>query len=436
MIVRTGRLYSEEISAASAAEQQRHAASEEEHARLSAELETLRQPPPAVTSGPLDFASTPTTMLDSVDGEDNEEEEDQQEPEESAPPPAATISSEAQTAATSNPAEMQALSDEFTKLVSDVAETQALMQLKIKTQEDHAREEQQLRDSEAAAIRQHVQKGAREAIESHADVLLEHLETAEQDWYKERQLLMSIDVTASLDEPGELGLRWAYDARLGGVVVQAVEPHSQAQRSPRLCVGLVLKTVGGVQVSGLSYAETLKQLATEDRPLELRLTPAALPVPPRQVPPLIASLQEEGPLGIGFKFDKISRHVFVESVKPSSQASRQPRIQPGKLSRYSRHLGCILAIWVVFFSSDTRGWQGLCWRKWARPPSVAFPLPKLWRSAAPQHGRCTWAFATNGAARRLRTSAARGRRQARPRAPRGCCCRATGTTTRARAMAP
>ena len=343
------RLYSEEISAASAAEQQRHAASEEEHARLSAELETLRQPPPAVTSGPLDFSSTPTTMLDSVDGEDNEEEEDQQEPEESAPPPAETISSEAQTAATSNPAEMQALSDEFAKLVSDVAETQALVQLKIKTHEDHAREEQQLRDSEAAAIRQHVQKGAREAIESHADVLLEHLESAEQDWYKERQLLMSIDVTASLDEPGELGLRWAYDARLGGVVVQAVEPHSQAQRSPRLCVGLVLKSVGGVHVSGLSYAETLKQLATEDRPLELRLTPAALPVPPRQVPPLVASLQEEGPLGIGFKFDKISRHVFVESVKPSSQASRQPRIQPGKLhdiylpsGLHFRHLGCIL----------------------------------------------------------------------------------------------
>ena len=38
-IVRTGRLYSEEISAASAAEQPRHAASEEAHARLSAELE-------------------------------------------------------------------------------------------------------------------------------------------------------------------------------------------------------------------------------------------------------------------------------------------------------------------------------------------------------------------------------------------------------------
>jgi hypothetical protein len=78
------------------------------------------------------------------------------------------------------------------------------------------------------------------------------------------------EILAKFSGPGSLGLKLA--AVEGQVQLLAVNPGTQAERHPQLRPGLVLTTVAGQSVRGLSYTDVLGMVKCASRPLTLGFT--------------------------------------------------------------------------------------------------------------------------------------------------------------------
>ena len=187
-----------------------------------------------------------------------------------------------------------------------------------------------------------VRKGAALAIGETTDMFLLHLEEAERDWNREQEGLTAKilerpgEVVLSLTEPGYLGLRWAPAGN--HVALHKLVPGSQATKHEESLhtvakktgfTGFVVRAVGGTVVTDWSYTDTLAVLMSEQRPLEIHLTPAPVPEFSVEAPAVVATFLEAGKLGVGYKLDAPSQRVFVDSIAPGTQASRIPELHAG-----------------------------------------------------------------------------------------------------------
>jgi len=125
----------------------------------------------------------------------------------------------------------------------------------------------------------------------------------------------SIEVTFT--EKGDLGLTLTFNDQTGTNELSAVTPSTRVSH-PQLKVGLILQSVEGTPVSGMSYQDVIYLIRASDRPLEMSFVAQSIEV----------TFTEEGDLGLTLKFNKQTGNNELSAVTPDTLASH-PQMKVG-----------------------------------------------------------------------------------------------------------
>ena len=152
------------------------------------------------------------------------------------------------------------------------------------------------------------------------------------------------DIRVSFADAGSLGLKFTSNAA-GAVEVMGINPGTQATRHPQLKPGLVLKSVGSTDVTGMEYKAVINVIKSNpSRPLAVSFVaggggggstraPAAAPrtAPAARAPQSDVSVtfSDAGSLGLKFTPNRQTGAVEVLAINSGTQATRHPQLKPG-----------------------------------------------------------------------------------------------------------
>lgn len=145
--------------------------------------------------------------------------------------------------------------------------------------------------------------------------------------------------TFSEDQTGPLGLDFGLTMLPGGMVgiaVGGVKAESHASTIEGLQAGMVLKSVGGIEISAETPAElgeVMETAMSDARPIDLVFAQAAKPVQYNEVEATFTEV-DTGPLGFDFQMTQLPDGSFalcVAGIAAYSHASMFPEVKVGML---------------------------------------------------------------------------------------------------------